>query len=97
EVRVCVRPHSGRELRRRREGRRTEDRFAMKRRLDRADEELAAVGEYDYAIVNDNLDHAVARVSAILDAEGGRVARQDGLSEFVTGLRREIERARDQG
>jgi len=47
--------------------------------------------------VNDNLDHAVARVSAILDAEAERVARQDGLSEFVTGLRREIQRARDQG
>jgi guanylate kinase len=96
-VQVFVLPPSGRELIRRLEGRRTEDRLAMRRRLDRADEELAAVGEYDYAIVNDNLDHAVARVSAILDAEAERVARQDGLSEFITGLRREIQRARDQG
>ncbi len=96
-VQVFVLPPTGRELIRRLEGRRTEDRLAMRRRLDRADEELAAVGEYDYAIVNDNLDHAVARVSAILDAEAERVARQDGLSEFVTGLRREIQRARDQG
>ena len=94
-VRVFVLPPSGGELIRRLEGRRTEDRAAMRRRLDRAEEELAAVGEYDYAIVNDNLDHAVARVSAILDAESERVTRQDGLSEFVAGLRREIQRARD--
>jgi guanylate kinase len=96
-VRVFVLPPSGGELIRRLEGRRTEDRATLRRRLDRADEELAAVGEYDYAIVNDNLDHAVARVSAILDAETKRVLRQDGLTEFVSSLRREIQRARDQG
>jgi guanylate kinase len=90
-------PPSGAELIRRLEARRTEDRATLRRRLDRADEELAAVGEYDYAIVNDNLDHAVARVSAILDAETKRVPRQDGLTEFVSSLRREIQRARDHG
>ncbi|HTK40280.1 MAG TPA: guanylate kinase [Gemmatimonadales bacterium] len=96
-VRVFVLPPSGGELIRRLEARRTEDRATLRRRLDRADEELAAVGEYDYAIVNDNLDHAVARVSAILDAETKRVPRQDGLTEFVSSLRREIQRARDHG
>jgi guanylate kinase len=96
-VRVFVLPPSGAELIRRLEARRTEDRATLRRRLDRADEELAAVGEYDYAIVNDNLDHAVARVSAILDAETKRVPRQDGLTEFVSSLRREIQRARDHG
>jgi len=96
-VRVFVLPPSGAELIRRLEARRTEDRATLHRRLDRADEELAAVGEYDYAIVNDNLDHAVARVSAILDAETKRVPRQDGLTEFVSSLRREIQRARDHG
>jgi guanylate kinase len=96
-VRVFVLPPSGGELIRRLETRRTEDRATLRRRLDRADEELAAVGEYDYAIVNDDLDHAVARVSAILDAETKRVPRQDGLTEFVSSLRREIQRARDHG
>jgi guanylate kinase len=96
-VRVFVLPPSGGELIRRLEARRTEDRATLRRRLDRADEELAAVGEYDYAIVNDDLDHAVARVSAILDAETKRVPRQDGLTEFVSSLRREIQRARDHG
>jgi guanylate kinase len=93
-VQVFVLPPSGTELIRRLEGRRTEDRSAVRRRLDRADEELAAVGEYDYAIVNDALGHAVAQVSAILDAEIRRVGRQDGLEEFVAHLRREIHKVR---
>ncbi len=93
-VQVFVLPPSGNELIRRLEGRRTEDRTAVRHRLDRADEELAAVGEYDYAIVNDDLKHAVAQVSAILDAEMRRVGRQDGLEEFVASLRREIQRVR---
>jgi guanylate kinase len=95
-VQVFVLPPSGTELIRRLEGRRTEDRSAVRRRLDRADEELAAVGEYDYAIVNDDLRHAVAQVSAILDAEIRRVGRQDGLEEFVADLRREIQRVRSE-
>jgi guanylate kinase len=93
-VQVFVLPPSGGELVRRLEGRRTEDRAALRSRLDRAEEELAAVGEYDYAIVNDDLRHAVAQVAAILEAELQRVGRQDGLSELVAGLKREIQRVR---
>ena len=36
----------------------------------------------------------VAQVSAILDAEAKRVARQNGLGELIAGLRRDIEKAR---
>jgi guanylate kinase len=93
-VQIFVLPPSGSELVRRLEGRQTEDRAAVRRRLDHADEELAAVAEYDYAIVNDDLRHAVAQVGAILDAEMQRVARQDGLSHLVAGLRQEIQRVR---
>jgi len=93
-VYVFVLPPSGAELVRRLEGRNTEDAAAVRRRLEHAAQELAAVGEYDYAIVNDDLARAVTQVSAILDAETKRVARQNGLSELVAGLRREIERAK---
>jgi guanylate kinase len=93
-IRIFVLPPSGSELARRLEGRQTEDRAAVRRRLDHADEELAAVAEYDYAIVNDDLRHAVAQVGAILDAESRRVARQDGLSDLVAGLRRELQKAK---
>jgi guanylate kinase len=93
-VHVFVLPPSGEELVRRLEGRNTEDPAAVERRLERAAEELAAVPEYDYAIVNDDLGRAVARVSAIVDAEAERVARQNGLGETVAALQREIERAK---
>jgi guanylate kinase len=95
-VRIFVLPPSGGELVRRLEGRRTEDREAVRRRLDRADEELAAVGEYEYAIVNDDLARAVARVGAILDAELHRVGRQDGLTDVVAGMRREIQKVKSE-
>ncbi len=71
-------------------GRNTEAPAAVRERLARAGDELAAVGEYDYAIVNDNLSHAVAQVQAILDAEALRVERQEALSGMVERLRQDI-------
>ncbi|HET8622278.1 MAG TPA: hypothetical protein VFM14_01820, partial [Gemmatimonadales bacterium] len=66
------------------------DPAAVRRRLDHAAAELAAVGEYGYAVVNDDLAQAVARVSAIVDAEGQRIGRQDELLAFVATLRRQV-------
>ena len=62
----------------------------LKRRLAHALDELKAVGEYDYAVVNEDLDRAVAQVSAIIDGEALRVPRQDNLPEVVDNLRRTI-------
>jgi guanylate kinase len=89
-VHVFVLPPSGDELVRRLEGRNTEDPAAVRRRLDHAAKELAAVGEYGYAVVNDDLELAVSRVSTILDAEAQRIGRQDELSGFVAALRRQV-------
>ncbi len=71
-------------------GRNTDATAAVRERIARAADELAAVSEYDYAIVNDNLAHAVAQVSAVLDAELLRVERQDALHEMVERLRRDV-------
>ena len=89
-VHVFVLPPSADELVRRLQGRNTEDPAAVRRRLDHAAEELAAVGEYGYAVVNDDLERAVARVSAIVDAECKRIGRQDELTAFVAALRRQV-------
>jgi guanylate kinase len=43
--------------------------------------------EYDYVIVNDTIEDAVAKVRAIVTAERLRRVRQTGLAEFVNGLR----------
>jgi len=71
-------------------GRNTDAAAAVRERIARAGDELAAVKEYDYVIVNDNLSHAVAQVKAILDAEALRVERQDALPGVVDRLRREL-------
>jgi guanylate kinase len=78
------------ELIRRLGARRTEPADVLKKRLTIAKRELSVVGEYDYVVLNDHLDSAVRDVSAIIDAEVLRVARQSDLKSRVTRLRREI-------
>jgi guanylate kinase len=46
--------------------------------------------EYDYVIVNRELDHAFAEVRAILAAERLKRVRQVGLSDFVRGIQAQL-------
>lgn len=71
-------------------GRNTEPAEAVRERITRAAEELDAVAEYDYAVINQDLVIAVAQVAAILDAEARRVSRQDDLPKFIARLRRDV-------
>ena len=71
-------------------GRNSETPAVLRERITRAADEIAAVAEYDYAILNEDLVLAVAQVAAILDAESRRVSRQDGLSTFIDRLRRDV-------
>ena len=87
---VFVLPPSAEVLVGRLAGRNTEAAEVIRERIARAADELAAVAEYDYAIVNEDLVVAVAQVAAILDAEGRRVTRQEGLSRFIERLRRDV-------
>lgn len=95
-VLVFVVPPTGAALVQRLAARRTEDRAALDGRLAIAVEELAAVGEYDYMVVNADLEQAVREVLGLLDAEGRRVARQDDLDIRTERLRREIAEAAKQ-
>ncbi len=89
-VHVFVLPPSGRSLVQRLKARGTEEPAAVRRRMQHAIDEFGAVTEYDYVVVNDDLDAAVERLEAIVDAEVQRVARQEGLRGFVETLRREV-------
>lgn len=89
-VHVFILPPSGRALARRLRGRLTEAQGAYVARLRRAAQEILAVSEYDFVVVNDDLDRAVAEVGSILDGEGHRVARQAGLDQRIETLRREV-------
>lgn len=61
----------------------------VRRRLRTAVEELGAVGEYDYVVINDRLDVATEQLAAILDTEGLR-PRRTGLAEMVAAMRRDL-------
>ncbi|MDZ4861857.1 MAG: guanylate kinase [Gemmatimonadota bacterium] len=89
-VLIFVLPPTGKVLAARLRARRTEPVEALQRRLAIARDELAAVPEYDYLVVNDDLERAIIEVSTIIDAEQHRVSRQVGLGERLTGLRDEL-------
>jgi len=74
-VSVFVYPPSIEVLRQRLRGRATEDGDTVERRLRDAPGELAQYREYDYLVLNDDLEQAVSRLTGIVDAERARVRR----------------------
>ncbi len=55
-------------------------------RMAKAQDEMSHWPEYDYVIVNEDLDRSVAQVEAILTAERLRRSRQTGLPAYVRRL-----------
>ena len=53
----------------------------------RAPNEMSHYPEYDYIIVNREVEESIEMAMAILRAERLKRARQTGLGEFVKGLR----------
>ncbi|MCB5270304.1 MAG: guanylate kinase [Candidatus Cloacimonetes bacterium] len=53
----------------------TDSEEAIQRRLNTAEKELDCIPDYDYLVINDDLDHAVSDVMAIIKAEENRVCR----------------------
>jgi len=92
-----VLPPSAKVLIDRLRGRDTETPDTRRVRLARAAEELLAVTEYDYVVVNEHLRDAVNAVGAILDAESSRVARRRDLPGFVEILRQGVAAAAARG
>jgi len=72
---VFVYPPSIDSLRQRLLSRGTDGAEVIERRLRNAPAEMAQYVEYDYVIVNDDLEQAVSRLIAIVDAERSRVGR----------------------
>ena len=60
-------------------------------RLRNAHAELLDVGRYHHVVVNDNLDRAVAQVSAIIDEESRRHERVQSLDTQVAALAARLE------
>ena len=82
-VRVFILPPSAEELERRLLRRAQDEAPEIANRMGKAASEMSHWAEYDYVIVNHEMESSVAKVSAILSAERLRRRRQTGLSEFV--------------
>ena len=86
-VSVFILPPSWRELERRLFSRAQDDPSEINRRMAKASDEMSHWAEYDYVIINRDLDRSVAAVQAILHSERLKRRRQTGLAEFVNGLK----------
>lgn len=72
-VLIFILPPSLAELRKRLVGRGTEDAAKVEKRLGEALNEIKLIGEYDYYIVNNDIDEAAALARSIIAAEAARV------------------------
>jgi guanylate kinase len=75
-VLILLAPPSLEALESRLRGRGTDSDAVIRRRLEAARMELDQWGAYDYVVVNDRLDEALARIRGILGAERARVSRR---------------------
>jgi guanylate kinase len=85
-VSVFILPPSLEELEGRLRGRGQDSEEVVRRRMAEAEGEMSHWPEYDYVVINVDLDDTITRVRAILIAERQRRERQLGLAEFVKGL-----------
>jgi len=69
----------------------TEAMDEVRRRLAAAHEELAEARHFDYIVVNDDLDRAISRVRAIVEAESHRPSRALDLEGELVRLRSQID------
>jgi guanylate kinase len=67
-------------------GRKSENEEALALRLRNARSELLDAERYQYVVENDDLEHAVQRVNAILDQESLKRERLPALGEEVVGV-----------
>ena len=86
-VSVFVLPPSTAELERRLRGRAQDSDEVVSQRMAKAADEMTHYEEYDYIIINRDIEESAQAVQSILDAERRRRHRQIGLNDFVKSLR----------
>ncbi|MEX0751940.1 MAG: guanylate kinase [Xanthobacteraceae bacterium] len=89
-VSVFVLPPSVPELERRLTARAQDDAQVIGSRMAKASDEMSHWAEYDYVLINRDLDQAFNDLRAIHSAERLRRERQLGLSSFVRGLQAKL-------
>ena len=89
-VSVFILPPSIKELEKRLFKRAQDTSEVVANRMSKSASEMSHYPEYDYVIINHDLDKSVQQVQAILCAERSRRERQIGLVEFVKYLRAQL-------
>jgi guanylate kinase len=89
-VTVFVLPPSIDELERRLHTRAQDSDDIIRERMTKAADEMSHWAEYDYVVINRDIEQAFTDVRAILAAERLKRDRQVGLSEFVRSLRADL-------
>ena len=84
-VGIFVLPPTYQALEKRLRGRSKDPEEAIKRRLQVARDEVSAFREYDYIVVNDELEACVDRMRAIVMAERARLACMRGEADRILG------------
>jgi guanylate kinase len=89
-VTVFILPPSGKVLERRLTERAQDAPEVVETRMREASNEIQHWGEYDYVVINNEIDQALAALRAILAAERLRASRLTGLKDFVQNLLAEL-------
>lgn len=85
-VSIFILPPSFEELRARLNRRAEDTAEVIKKRLANAADEMSHWGEYDYVVVNEDLNIAFSSVKCIVEAERLRRDRRPGLFDFIESL-----------
>lgn len=86
-VSIFILPPSTAALEKRLKSRALDSDEVVAERMSKAAEEISHWSEYDYVVINDDIDRALNEVKAILTAERVRRIRRTGLINFVNRLR----------
>jgi len=85
-VKIFILPPSINELEKRLGARATESQDSFKKRMSEARKEISHYSEYDFIIINEDIQESVSKIKTILHSESLRKRRQVGLDEFVDNL-----------
>src|SRR5437868_10167296 len=91
-VSVFMLPPSAADLERRLHTRAQDSEQVILGRMSRAAHEMSHWAEYDYIVINHDVDEAFAEVQSILKAERLKRERRTGLTNFVRALQRQLEK-----
>ena len=89
-VSVFILPPSVADLEKRLHTRAQDSDDVIRGRMERAAHEMSHWAEYDYVVINRDIDQAFAQIETILSAERLKRVRQTGLSEFVRALQGQL-------